>query len=948
MRVTTLSEPPPIPTSEADATVRAFTTPDAEAARVAAAGGAEAARVAASANDPNGWRLWGPYLSERAWGTVREDYSKDGSAWDYFPHDHARSRAYRWNEDGLGGICDIRQDLCFALALWNGVDPILKERPFGLTGPQGNHGEDVKEYYFYLDGTPTASYLKFLYKYPQKPFPYEDLVKTNAARTRHEWEYELLDTGIFEEGRYFDVFVEYAKADTDDICIKITAHNRGPEPTTLDLLPTLWFRNCWSWDQSHAKPNLRRTTYSPDGAVRIVAEHARLGAYELYAEADGEAGPPRFLFTENETNNERLFGSSNASPYAKDGINDAIIHGKVDAVNGFEQGTKVAAVYHVAIAAGGSTTIRLRLKSGAPDASVPAPISGAMFGESFERVFADRIAEADTFYEPFTHTSEGGLLSDDARNVQRQAYAGLVWSKQYYHLDVARWLRGDPRCSPPPPERKGGRNHDWTALSISDVLSMPDNWEYPWFAAWDLAFHMIPFAQIDADFAKHQLLTLCREWYMHPSGQLPAYEWAFGDVNPPVHAWAALRVYKIERKNQGKTRGEPGDVNFLKRVFHKLLINFTWWVNRKDALGNNVFEGGFLGLDNIGVFDRSAPLPLGGTLEQADGTAWMAMYCLNMLAIALELARVDGDYEDVATKFAEHYVYIAYAMNTISDSNLPLWDDTDGFYYDLLHLPPVNAGEGSDYIPLKVRSWVGIIPLFAVESFDADTLAAVPDFRRRFEWFLKHRPELAKGVAHIGRLGTDERALFSLVAPERLKRVLQRTLDEAEFLSPHGIRSISKYHAQHPYRLQLDGTKYEVAYAPAESTTDLFGGNSNWRGPVWFPLNYLLIEALQKFDYVYGNDLTVEMPTGSGKQATLWEVSVELSRRLNRIFLRDENTGRRPVYGPGDNLFQSNPHFRDYLQFHEYFHGDNGAGLGASHQTGWTALVAKTLSQSGE
>lgn len=908
---------------------------------------AESARIAASEHIPDGWRLWGPYLSERAWGTVREDYSADGSAWDSFPHDHARSRAYRWNEDGMGGISDIRQDLCFAIALWNGVDPILKERMFGLTGHQGNHGEDVKEYYYYLDATPTASYLKYLYKYPQSPFPYSELVDANAKRSRTEWEYELLDTGVFGENRYFDVFVEYAKAGAHDICIQITAHNRGPEAAPLHILPTLWFRNTWSWDTRHAKPNLHRSPQALAGAALVIAEHKRLGAYHLYAESDTDGNRPQLLFTENETNFQRIFQSPNLSHYTKDGIHEAVVNNKQDAVNGLGEGTKVAAMYHSIVAPGESVTVRLRLQKAAEVTEPHSDAKHTLFGEEFTQTFADRVAEADAFYERFTHPTEGGVLSDDAKNIQRQAFAGLIWSKQFYHFDVSKWLRGDPLCPTPPSGRNQGRNHTWKTLSIADVLSMPDKWEYPWFAAWDLAFHMIPFAQIDPDFAKHQLITLCREWYMHPSGQLPAYEWAFSDVNPPVHAWAALRVYKIERKAMGKKRGEPGDTNFLKRIFHKLLLNFTWWVNQKDTRNNNVFEGGFLGLDNIGVFDRSAPLPLGGTLEQADGTAWMAMYCLNMLAIALELASVDRDYEDVATKFAEHYVYIAYAMNSMSDDNLPLWDDEDGFYYDLLHIPRESAKSNKEYLPLKVRSWVGIIPLFAVEAFDADTLAAVPDFRRRFEWFLKHRPELAKGVAHIGRRGQDERALFSLVAPERLKRVLRRTLDEAEFLSPYGIRSLSKHHDKSPYQLNLDGTDYSVEYTPGESTTGLFGGNSNWRGPVWFPLNYLLIESLQKFDYVYGDNLKVEMPTGSGKESSLWDVSVELSRRLNRLLLRDKQTGLRPACG-GIGAFQNDPHFRDHLMFYEYFHGDNGAGLGASHQTGWTALIAKTLAQSGE
>ena len=911
---------------------------------------AEASRVAASENDPNGWRLWGPYLAERAWGTVREDYSPDGSAWEYFPFSCSHQRVYRWNEDGLGGISDIRQYLCFSVALWNGVDPILKERAFGLTGPQGNHGEDVKEYYYYLDATPSASYLKYLYKYPQAEFPYEDLVKTNAQRTRADREYELADTGIFHENRYWDVFVEYAKASPTDICIKITAHNRSPEAATIHLLPTLWFRNTWDWDDKHPKPMLRHASVLSSSSQQVIAEHPRMGTYHLYAEtvADptGAHSLPQLLFTDNESNNEALFNSPNRSEWVKDGIGEALIHGKQDAVNPHGIGTKVSAVYQRTVAPGDSVTVRLRLKRVNGSQTIQDEATDVLFGSDFEQLFIDRIVEADAFYEKFTHPTEGGTLSEDGRRVQRQAYASLIWSKQYFQYDVTKWLQGDPKCPPPPPQRKTGRNADWKTLSISDVLSMPDAWEYPWFAAWDLAFHTIPFAQIDPDFAKHQLLLLCREWYMHPNGQLPAYEWAFSDVNPPVHAWAALRVYKIERKAQGKSREEPGDTNFLKRIFHKLLINFTWWVNRKDAMGNNVFEGGFLGLDNIGVFDRSAPLPLGGTLEQADGTAWMAMYCLNMLAIALELARTDRDYEDVATKFAEHYTYIAHAINTMSENNLPLWHEEDGFYYDLLHIPAQTPEETHQYIPLQVRTMVGLIPLFAVEAFDVDALNALPDFNSRFRWFLDHRPEITDNVAHIQR-GKEERTLFSLVSQDRLKRILHRALDETEFLSPHGIRSLSQCYRDHPYQLHLGDMDFSVEYAPAESKTPLFGGNSNWRGPIWFPLNFLLIEALQKYDYVYGDSFKVEMPTGSGNYVSLWEVSVELSRRLSRLFLRDEYTGKRPVYDSMEQ-FQNDPHWRDYILFHEYFHGDNGAGLGASHQTGWTSLVAKLLSQSGE
>ena len=861
----------------------------------------EEQRLQESRDRTKHWKRWGPYLSERAWGTVREDYSEGGTAWDYLPHDHARSRAYRWNEDGIAGISDRHQILCFAVALWNGKDPILKERLFGLTGQEGNHGEDVKELYYYLDSTPTHSYMKYLYKYPQAAFPYADLVEGNRRRGRAGREYELLDTGIFEGDRYFDVFIEYAKADADDICVRIHIENRGPEDAPLDLLPTLWFRNTWSWNGKEKRPSIRQ--HAPGVAV---AEHATEGAYYLHCQ-DGE-----LLFTENETNHARLFGG--AAGYAKDGINDFLVNGRRDAVNPERVGTKCAARYHSSVPARGSRTIELRLsRSASPSGSVA-------------QVFDQRKREADEFYS----TVIPAKLGDDARNVMRQALAGMLWSKQFYHYVVRDWMNGDPSQPPPPEGRRRGRNRDWTHLHNADVLSMPDKWEYPWYAAWDLAFHCIPLAIVDSDFAKEQLVLLLREWYMHPSGQIPAYEWAFGDVNPPVLAWAAWRVYKIEKKRRG-----VGDRKFLRRVFHKLMLNFTWWVNRKDAEGRNIFQGGFLGLDNIGVFDRSAPLPSGGHIEQSDGTSWMAMYCLNMLSIALELACEQDDYEDVASKFWEHFVQIAAAMNTLG-----LWDEGDGFYYDLLH-----RTDGSE-IKLKIRSMVGLIPLFAVDSFDPALLARFPSFARRLEWFIDNRPDITASVACMRTPGVAGRRLFAIVEPARLRKVLKVMLDEAEFLSPHGIRALSRGHLDKPYWLQIDGASYGVTYEPGESSSGLFGGNSNWRGPIWFPVNYLLIESLQKFHHYLGDGFKVEFPTGSGNELTLAEVAAELSRRLSSIFLKDAR-GRRPAFG-NDEKLQADPHFRENLLFHEYFHGDDGSGVGASHQTGWTGLVAKLLQQSGE
>jgi hypothetical protein len=877
---------------------------------------AEEQRLEQSRNRTAHWKRWGPYLSERAWGTVREDYSAYGTAWDYLPHDHARSRAYRWNEDGLAGICDRHQNICFALALWNGRDPILKERAFGLTGSEGNHGEDLKEYYFYLDSTPTHSYMKYLYKYPQAEFPYAQLVEENRRRGKNQPEFELIDTGIFNDDRYFDVFVEYAKADVEDLLIKISAVNRGPEAAQINLLPTVWFRNTWSWNNQNGKtrPSLRQ-----DGAA-IELNHSELGQRWLYCD-----GTPELLFTENETNTERLFNSPNASPFVKDGINDRVVQGKQQAVNPAQVGTKAAANYALTIQPGQTATIRLRLTDKAPNA---APIE--LFGKSFDRIFADRLREADEFYQTVIPAN----LSDDERSVMRQSMGGLLWSKQFYHYVVEQWLAGDPAAPKPPTERVKGRNHEWRHLYNADVISMPDKWEYPWYAAWDLAFHCVPLALVDSEFAKEQLILMLREWYMHPNGQLPAYEWAFGDVNPPVHAWAAWRVYKIEKKRRG-----IGDTVFLKRVFQKLLLNFTWWVNRKDAEGMNIFQGGFLGLDNIGVFDRSAPLPTGGHIAQSDGTSWMAMYALNLLAIAMELAKEDPSYEDVASKFWEHFLSIARAMNNRGDEDVKLWDDEDGFFYDVLHLP-----EGKP-LPMKVRSMVGLIPLFAVETLEPETLAGLPDFKRRMEWFINNRADLTKNVACMRTAGHEERRLLSIVSRDQLRSVLRFMLDENEFLSPYGIRAISRYHKDNPYVLQVNGTQHRVDYEPAESSTGLFGGNSNWRGPIWFPLNYLLIESLQKFHHYHGEDFKVECPTGSGQMMTLWEVAAEISRRLSRIFLRDSNQ-RRPVFGAAEK-FQSDPNWRDLIPFHEYFHGDNGMGIGASHQTGWTGLVAKLLQQSG-
>jgi hypothetical protein len=878
---------------------------------------AEQLRLIADTRREQYWRRWGPYLSEREWGTVREDYSADGRAWEYFPFEHSHIRAYRWGEDGIAGICDNHQRLCFALALWNGRDPILKERLFGLSGDQGNHGEDVKECYYYLDSTPTYSYMKCLYKYPQAEFPYARLIQENQRRGRADPEFELIDTGVFDQDRYFDVFVEYAKADVNDILVRISITNRGPDAAPLHLLPSLWFRNKWSWGKIVEKPVLFRALRSTaPPSIEII--EPEMGAFQLSMD-----GFPQLLFTENDTDTKALWnwdGTPGVPGHGKDAFHRRVIHGEEDAVNPSERGTKACAWYQLNLAPGQTQTIRLRLTLRTEASRLVHDVDG---------VFAERICEADEFYSFAANT-----LSVDGKRVQRQALAGLLWSKQYYHFVVADWLKGDPGQPKPPAARLHGRDSSWVHIYNEDVISMPDTWEYPWYAAWDLAFHMIPLALVDPDNAKAQLKLFLREWYMHPNGQIPAYEWAFCDVNPPVHAWACWRVFTIDRKITGRP-----DYEFLETVFHKLLMNFTWWVNRKDSEGNNIFEGGFLGLDNIGVFDRSKPFPGGGVIEQSDGTSWMAMYCLNMLRIALELAsKVNILYEDIANKFFEHFLYIAHAINGIGGQGL--WDQEDEFFYDRLSLPDGQC------IPMRVRSAVGIIPLFAVDTMASTLIESLPGFEKRMNWFIANRPDLCQNLAPLMRHGVEERHLLSLVSAGRLRCVLEKLLDEAEFLSPHGIRSVSKFHQDHPYQLQVDGQTYRVAYEPAESQTGLFGGNSNWRGPVWFPINYLLIESLQRFNYYFGEEFKVEFPTGSGVHMHLGEVAAQLSRRLSRLFLRDDQ-GRRPVFG-GTEKFQTDPNFRDYPLFYEYFHGDNGAGLGASHQTGWTALVAKLLQQSGE
>jgi hypothetical protein len=860
-----------------------------------------------------GWRNWGPYLSERQWGTVREDYSASGAAWEYLPHDHARSRAYRWGEDGIAGISDIRQRLCLAFAFWNGADPILKERFFGLTGAEGNHGEDVKECYFYLDNLPSHAYMKMLYKYPHAAFPYGALVAENRRRTKDDPEFELLDTGVFAESRYFDITIEYAKAAPDDILIVATATNRGPQAARLHLLPTLWYRNRWSWTGDVRKPSISVEAEGPVGV--LAASDESLGTFRLFIE-----DPDDLLFTENETNGERLFGAANPSPYVKDAFHAYLVANERSAVNPERTGTKAAALFARTLGPGESTSLRLRLCKAwdAPN-----------FGAAFEGIVAQRRLEADRFYAEFAPDP----MSEDRRAIQRQAYAGLLWSKQYYNYVVRDWLDGDPALPAPPSERLTGRNSKWEHLYAEDVISMPDTWEYPWFAAWDLAFHVIALAPIDPEFAKHQLVLLTRESYLHPNGQLPAYEWAFGDVNPPVHAWAAYRVFRIEAKLTGRK-----DYRFLERVFQKLLLNFTWWVNRKDTEGNNVFEGGFLGLDNIGPFDRST-LPAGFHLEQADGSGWMGLYALSMLAIALELALQNDVYEDIATKFFEHFLYMAAAMNQLAGDTGGLWDETDASFYDVLV-------HGGTMIPLKVRSMVGLVPLFAHEILEPSVLERLPRFTRRLDWFIENRADLKANVACMQTKGRRERRLLSICNRAQLERILTRLLSEEGFLSAHGIRSLSRVHAAHPFTVALDGMEYHVGYEPAESRSGLFGGNSNWRGPIWFPLNFLLIEALQKYYHYFGDEFKVECPAGSGRRVTLDEVAGMLSERLIGLFERGSG-GDRPAHG-GAPLFRDDPHWRDLVLFHEYFDGDTGKGLGASHQTGWTGLVANLIRQRAE
>lgn len=854
------------------------------------------------------WRKFGPYLSERQWGTVREDYSPGGDAWNYLPHDLARSKAYRWGEDGIAGISDDQQLLCFALSLWNRRDPILKERLFGLSNPEGNHGEDVKELYYYLDSTPTHSYMKMLYKYPHAEFPYGDLVHVNRHRGKEEREYELMDTGVFNDNAYFDVFVEYAKGGTDDILINITAVNRGAETARLHLLPTMWFRNTWSWDQQQTKPHLYR---DDDGDIAV--EHPVLGKYFLYFEGD-----PELLFCENETNVKRLYGESRHG-YFKDGINDYLVNFDLDATNVNHEGTKVALNYQLAVEPSGSVSIRLRLSH----AYLDSPF------EAFSEIFERRKSEADEFYGVL----QKNLKEDDLKNIQRQALGGMLWGKQFYYFDVSRWLNGDPAQRPPPSSRKHNRNTEWQHLNNADIISMPDKWEYPWYAAWDLAFHCIPIALVDPEFAKHQMLLLTKEWYMHPNGQLPAYEWSFSDVNPPVHAWAAWRIFKIDRKIQG-----TADRLFLEEVFHKMLLNFTWWVNKKDVNGNNIFQGGFLGMDNIGVFDRNAKLPHGAFIEQSDGTSWMAMFTLNMLRIALELAKENPTYQSLATKFFEHFLYIAGAMANVSKEGIDLWDPEDEFFYDVLHT------HDNHRIRMKVRSMVGLIPLFAVEVLDQELFDSMPEFTARLQWFLQYRPDLANLISRWNEKGKGERHLLSLLRGHRMKRLLKRMLDENEFLSTYGVRALSKYHELHPYTLNMNGGSSSIRYTAGESNSNIFGGNSNWRGPIWFPVNFLIIESLHRFYHYYGDDFLVEHPTGSGQKKTLRQIADDLSQRLTHIFTRRKD-GRRAVYG--QDIFQTDPLFNNYLLFYEYFNGDTGEGLGASHQTGWTGLVAKLIQPRG-
>jgi hypothetical protein len=854
----------------------------------------------------SGWKKWGPYLSERQWGTVREDYSADGNAWDYFPHDHARSRVYRWGEDGIAGISDDLQRICFAISLWNGKDPILKERLFGLTGNEGNHGEDVKELYYYLDNTPTHSYMKHLYKYPQGAYPYADLINTNRNRSRLDPEYEILDTGAFDNSAYFDVFTEYAKNETEDILIKITVHNRGEQPAYIAVLPTLWFRNTWSFGLTKEKPSMYLFKEAGEfGEVRLDGND--IGNYHFYFEK-----PERILFTENETNTERLFDQPNKTPFVKDAFHTAVVGSSYDWMIDKKAGTRFVPMYEYNIPGNGSISIHLRLSKN--------EITGDPFANT-DAVFGKRQQEADEFYHSITGTDNPEL-----RNIQRQAFAGMLWSKQYFNIDIPKWLNGDPGQPPPPAQRKSGRNHQWASLNNEDIISMPDKWEYPWYAAWDLAFHCVPLAMIDPQFAKDQLILFLREWYMHPNGQLPAYEWAFGDVNPPVHAWSCLQVYKIDKEKTGKS-----DIQFLERVFQKLLINFTWWVNRKDHKGNNVFEGGFLGLDNIGVFDRSNTIPGGGVMEQADGTSWMAMYCLNMLEMALEISQHNPAYEDVTTKFFEHFIYIAESLNRIGEDWTGSWDDQDGFFYDVLSLP------NSQYIPLKVRSLVGLSTLFAVFVVKKELLEKLPDFHSRLKWFQQYR-ENNNQYSVIEELNEEDDILLSLVPRQRLEKLLKALLDENEFLSPGGIRSISKIHEK-GYSVHINGEDFGLNYQPGEGESALFGGNSNWRGPVWMPMNYLLVNSIRQYAEYY--DSKIEYPTSSGNYIMLSEVVTALSKRLISIFEPDEQ-GHRPV---NDHLeiYKNDPHFKDLILFYEYFHGDTGRGVGASHQTGWTGLIAALI-----
>lgn len=865
---------------------------------------AEKRRLIEDKQKARNWRKFGPYLSERQWGTVREDYSRNGDAWNFVTHEKARSYAYRWGEEGIAGISDEQQLLCFAPAFWNKKDPILKERLFGLSNPEGNHGEDCKELYHYLDSTPTHSYMKMLYKYPQQEYPYKILVEENKRRGKKEPEFELTDTGVFNNNAYFDITVEYAKADTDDLLIRIVVSNRGKKGASIRILPTLWYRNTWSWSDDGSKPEL----YKDEDGV-IVGDHPVLGKYFLFTE-----GKPDFLFCENETNTGKLYDYPKKGTF-KDGINDYVVQNNLQAINVIPKGTKVAADYPFIVPGGKSQVIRLRLS----DAYHADP-----FGQ-FDSIFAARIREADEFFD----SVQKNIKDPDHKMIQRQALAGMLWSKQFYFLDVARWLKGDPKNPPPPAERKRIRNSDWMHLSNADIISMPDKWEYPWYAAWDLAFHCIPLAMIDPEFAKQQMLLLTREWYMHPNGQLPAYEWSFSDVNPPVHGWAGWRVYKIDEKLQGK-----GDRKFLEELFHKLLLNFTWWVNKKDYNGNNIFQGGFLGMDNIGLFDRSSPLPAGGIIEQSDGTSWMAMFTLNMLRMSLELARENPVYQSLASKFFEHFLYIAGAMANVGNEGINLWDEEDKFFYDVLHTSDDHR------VRMKVRSMVGLIPLFAVEVLDQEIFDSMPEFTQRLQWFLKNRPDLAQLISRWTEKGKGERHLLSLLRGHRMKRLLHRMLDEREFLSTYGIRSMSKYHESHPYRLSVLGNEFAVSYNPGESDSYLFGGNSNWRGPIWFPVNFLIIESLQRFYHYYGDEFLVEHPTGSGNKHTLGDIADDLSLRLINIFAKQ--SGRRAVFGSVQK-FQDDPFMKDNLLFYEYFHGDTGTGLGASHQTGWTGLIAKLI-----